>query len=232
MIEIEAAADDEKIRGRVHLHIDRRVKSRGIYVRLFGAEEVRIVDRVDKKLRKAKNIIIDEIRKIKDKGELFGSYTLSFEFKLPENRLPTYRGVYVNIFYKVATWIDIPFRFDIKAEKEIEILPKCSMPYKLRKSFLNKAVFRRGEIIRGRIEGRSRVKLVCVESADTKHVSAKIAVYEKEVDVLSGGFSIKIPNDAPFSYAGKLSSVAWYLVVGGEHIPIAVLPHSCEELIF
>ena len=65
--------------------------------------------------------LISSSRTLPDKGRRLRSAMIPFEFDIPENAPPSYKGEYIGSAWQIKVKIDIPLSMDIHAEKSVVV---------------------------------------------------------------------------------------------------------------
>jgi hypothetical protein len=140
----------ETVQGRVQVDVPRAVRARGVRVYLVGTEKTVIVERKGSgKNRRTvtyseTNTIISEglvlfggraVGTMKALGEALsggaskypllkaGRHEYPFEFRLPDDALPSFKGEYTEIRYALSAEVDIPAGFDATFEGVVHVVP-------------------------------------------------------------------------------------------------------------
>jgi hypothetical protein len=176
----------EIIKGIVRLKLDKTVKARAVKLEIFGLEETRIYRRgmySDTRSIKIsytyhdknyflKSYIILHCPQYDNDLELGpGNYAFRFEYKIPENALPSYMGRNASVSYKLVARVDVPWWLDVVEKRSIfvfrnrEDLKSLTVPVKFTSDNfmdgiskkpcfgveLSKAGFLVGETIEGKV---------------------------------------------------------------------------------
>ncbi|UCG70271.1 MAG: hypothetical protein JSV09_04440 [Thermoplasmata archaeon] len=117
----------ELVEGNARLTIDRPVKARAIKLNVVGLEETSITvgSGDDSRTYRERNFLLKN--EIILHGPQFeknvelppGNYLFKFEYVIPENALPSYKGTNSSVTYKLRAKVDVPLWFDIEDKKEI-----------------------------------------------------------------------------------------------------------------
>lgn len=117
----------ELVEGNARLTIDRPVKARAIKLNVVGLEETSITvgSGDDSRTYRERNFLLNN--EIILHGPQFeknvelppGNYIFKFEYVIPENALPSYKGTNSSVIYKLHAKVDVPLWFDIDDKKQI-----------------------------------------------------------------------------------------------------------------
>jgi hypothetical protein len=114
-----------RVNGSVILRNDKPISARDVTLKISGLERtsIEVGDDEDSITYHSYNYIFEITDILAGSGELPpGEHRSTFSFKIPEDSIPSYNGSNVDINYFVRAQVDIPFWFDLKAEKEFYIL--------------------------------------------------------------------------------------------------------------
>lgn len=125
----EAYLPGEIIKGTVILDLEKPVKARAVKLRIIGLEETSVeVGSGDdshtyhEKNYILKNDIILHSPMYDDDLELDpGYFAFEFEFRMPEDALPSYRGTNVSVTYNLEARVDVPWWLDIVKKRPIYV---------------------------------------------------------------------------------------------------------------
>lgn len=123
----EAYLPGEIIKGTVRLDLEKSVKARAVKLRIIGLEKTSVTvgsgdDRHTYRERYyiLKNDIILHSPSYDDDLELDpGNYAFWFEFILPGDALPSYRGTNASVTYTLEARVDVPWWLDIVKKRSI-----------------------------------------------------------------------------------------------------------------
>lgn len=107
----------EVLEGTVIITLDKDVKFRDIMIS-FG--NMITYPNPCKKNFSTWNLISDS-QKFLNKGAWLRNAMIPFEFNVPKEAPPSYKGEYIESSWHVKVNIDIPLSFDIHAEKSVEV---------------------------------------------------------------------------------------------------------------
>lgn len=144
----------ETVRGHVQVDVSKAVRTRGVRVYLEGTEKTVITEsRGTGKNRRTvtyseTNMIISEgyvlfggqaVGTLKAIGETLsggasrypllkaGRHRWPFEFKLPDDALPSFKGVYTKVRYGISAEVDIPAGLDRTFEGAVQLVPPSGL---------------------------------------------------------------------------------------------------------
>jgi hypothetical protein len=125
----EAYLPGEIIKGTVRLELEKSVKARAVKLRIIGLEETRVEvgSGDDSHTYHERNyilkndIILHSPMYDKDLELDPGNYAFVFEFKMPENALPSYKGTNVSVTYTLEARVDVPWWLDIVEKRPIYV---------------------------------------------------------------------------------------------------------------
>lgn len=143
----ESFKQGEKIEGNIFLDLIKNVEVRDVMISVYGNEHTHITRTRNygnhtRTVTYTEDVtIIDESIRMTGKIAKYdvtipfscsggktnlqkGQYTIPFSFTLPEDATLTYEGEHAEVKYEISAKVDIPWRPDIKQNKEIRILPK------------------------------------------------------------------------------------------------------------
>lgn len=226
----------EKVEGKLLLEVDKRLTTRNIQVEIYGREHTEVtrmrynvatkthmpvtytenVEIIDESLS-----LIDKVRQysLQDTGKKIvltpGPYTMSFSFTLPEDATPNYEGEHAEVTYELSAYADIPWGFDLKAEKGICVVhgvaeKKEGKPVVMNEKSggllspdiemtveLNKKEFARGEHIEGKVavtnKSGKKIRNIVLELYANEHAEAE--GYTEDSTVMQ--YDLEIPVDQP-----------------------------------
>lgn len=153
MLNKETFKPGENVEGNLFLNVDKNLKARDILVEIYGNEHTHIT-RVEQTVVVTKDgpqtrtrtvtytedftIINEDVSLIDKVGQYAfreegkaitlttGPYTIPFSFILPEDAVPSYDGEHAEVEYKISANIDMPWKFDLKAGKQICVIPEIA----------------------------------------------------------------------------------------------------------
>lgn len=210
----------EVVKGTVNLSIDKTVKARNVKLGIIGLEKTRVTVNSGKystTYRETNHIIKEEVI-LKgpdyDKNlELHpGNFTFTFEFKIPENAPPSYKGLNASITYELNSRVDVPMWKDIvdkksfivsKKRKDMDLLTQpanfqsdnFSQPNDKKPGFsveLKKVRYVIGEVIEGSITLQNMaaskirkidIKLLGVEYARAQRHSRNVTLNKEKIEI-------------------------------------------------
>ncbi len=117
MIDIQAPEKikrGEVLKGKVVIELDREVKTRGVSVSFDNA--LSYSNPCTKNFSKWR---FSNLHQIPD--SMLQNTVIPFEFNVPKEAPPTYRGSSLVSVWKINVKIDITLAFDIHAEKNVEV---------------------------------------------------------------------------------------------------------------
>jgi len=192
----ESYKPGDKVEGNILLSIDKETKVRDIVIEVYGeeythitrthgsgknkrtvthTEHVEIIDESQSLLGQFdKTFQLDPYAKGKNTILPVGQHCFKFSFQLPNDAAPTYDGSNAEVSYEIYAKADRPWRFDLKAEDNIRVIPADAketttqsttleeksggkiMPQALSPDIkmsvqLNKTAYKRGETIEGKL---------------------------------------------------------------------------------
>ena len=119
----------ETIEGVVILRLSQPLKVRKLTLRFTGIEKVKIDsegsvgDKYDWGSYTSTFPIITKTEHLTPKMQIpEGEHHRKFSFTLPNDALPSYRGVHANVTYLLKTHADVPFWFDVKTQRTIWVM--------------------------------------------------------------------------------------------------------------
>lgn len=153
MLNKETFKPGENVEGNLFLNVDKNLKARDILVEIYGNEHTHIT-RVEQTVVVTKDgpqtrtrtvtytedftIINEDVSLIgkvgqyalREEGKAItlttGPYTIPFSFILPEDAVPSYDGEHAEVEYKISANIDMPWKFDLKADRQIYVIPETA----------------------------------------------------------------------------------------------------------
>ena len=114
----------ENLEGFVVITCDKPFQANSIRVKFVGREHTKIVvsDGDSSTTYREEKDYCDQSLTLRREGEIeYGETRLPFNFKIPENTLPTYHGTWGNVEYTLEAKIDIPWAFDIVSRGDITV---------------------------------------------------------------------------------------------------------------
>jgi sporulation-control protein spo0M len=115
----------EEVRGYSVLRLEEELEVRKIKLLIQGLERTSITVSSGKHSHTyiARNYIFDHRGQLAERGILdAGEHKSDISFKIPEHALPTYSGTNAKVNYMVKVQADVPFWFDVKAQKTFWVI--------------------------------------------------------------------------------------------------------------
>lgn len=225
----------ERVEGTVKLAIDDPVKARAVKLNAVGLEDIQVTVSSGKHshtYREANYMLKQEIflkappySPVSDeKLELQpGTYKFEFDFKLPDNALPSYKGSHAHIKYELEARVDVPLWLDIcydrpffvfRDRRALNLLTDAvqfqsenyTKPYDDKPGIsveLTKTGFIAGEVIEGYVTLKNvtaskirkiDVRLMGVEFAVARNHQRSVKQYDYEMAIPMGDVVESVPK--------------------------------------
>ena len=212
----------EVVKGTVNLSIDKTVKARNVKLDIFGLEKTRIIvnSGTASRIISDSNYIMKEeiILRSPDhdkKLELHpGNFTFTFEFKIPENASPSYKGSNASITYELNSRVDVPLLKDVVAKKSFRVsknredMALLTQPANFQSDNFS--------------QPNSKKPGFSVELTKAGMYKKNVTPHAEKIEIpiheifegMPNQFNLPIPKEAPPSYECKLSNFRWTIEVG------------------